>query len=291
VIAALLLSSAIALTFDDLPGSGIPARDRCDAVALARWNLRLLAGLREHHAPAIGFVNSGRACVQRELPSILELWLRDHHELGNHTAHHIDAHAVSVDAFERDVIEGETPLRALLEQHGQRLTWFRYPMLHTGLTVPVRDEIATFLTKRGYRNAVVTMDSDEYLYNNAYAAAIDAGDIARQKRIASAYLQFMESIVSFYETRTVEVLGRSIPHVLLLHMSALNADRIDELLRIFERRGYRFITIDEAMRDPAYDSRDGYAGKAGLSWIHRWAVGKGMPIVWEPDAKIPADAR
>jgi peptidoglycan/xylan/chitin deacetylase (PgdA/CDA1 family) len=287
MLAALLFSSAVALTFDDLPGSAIPVADRCNAAALSGWNAKLLASLRRHHAPALGLVNSGRPCVSGDLADILELWLRDGHQLGNHTAHHLDANAIRAADFERDIMEGETPLRELLRRHGQKLVWFRYPMLHTGGTVAKRDEIAGFLRRRGYRDAVVTLDSDEYLYNNAYAAAIDRGDHARAERIAKAYLPFMESITAFFETRTKQVVGREIPHVLLLHMSALNADHLDELLTMFERRGYRFISIDEAMRDPAYSLPDGYAGKAGLSWIHRWGAGKGMPIVMEPGASVP----
>ena len=287
MLAALLFSSAIALTFDDLPGTSFPAHDRCDAASLRAWNEKLLTTLRQHHAPAIGFVNSGRECIRRDLASILELWLRSGDELGNHTAHHIDLNTATPQEFERDVIAGETPLRRLLKAHHQKVLWFRYPFLHTGPSREVRDEVAALLAKRGYRNAVVTLDSDEFLYNNAYAAALEAHDTAHAERIAAAYLRFMEDITAFYEKRTNEVVGHPIAHVLLLHVSALAADHLDDLLRMFERRGDHFVTIEEAMGDPAYSLPDAYVGRQGLSWIHRWGVGKGMPIVWEPDAKIP----
>jgi peptidoglycan/xylan/chitin deacetylase (PgdA/CDA1 family) len=275
MIAALLLSSAIALTFDDLPGVAYPLQDRCDPSAILRWNEKILATLKKHHAPATGFVNAGRGCIQKDVAALVQPWIRDGHQLGNHTAHHIDANAVSVADFERDVIAGEMP--------GYKFTWFRYPMLHTGETREKRDAIAAFLTKRGYRNGVVTMDSDEFLYNDKYATVYPE----HAQLIAKAYLQFMESIVAFYEKRTNEVIGHPIPHILLLHASSLAADKLDDLLTMFERRGYRFITIDEAMRDPAYSLPDGYVGKQGISWIHRWGIAKGMPIVWEPDGKVP----
>jgi len=287
MLAALLFSSAIALTFDDLPGTSFPARDRCNAVALRSWNEKLLSTLRRHHAPAIGFVNSGRDCVRRGLESILQGWLRNGDELGNHTAHHVNLNEIAAEQFERDVIAGESPLRTLLRAHHQKLVWFRYPFLRTGPSLAVRNEVASFLTKRGYRNAVVTIDSDEYLYNNAYAAALDAHDPAHARRIAAAYVRFMEDITAFYEKRTQAVVGRPIPQVLLMHVSALAADHLEELLAMFEQRGYHFVTIEEAMRDPAYSLPDGYVGKQGVSWIHRWGVAKGMPIVWEPNAKIP----
>lgn len=275
MLAALLFSSAVALSFDDLPGVAYPPGDICDAAAVRAWNEKILATLRKHKAPAIGFVTAGRNCIRKDVPSLLDLWRRDGHELGNHTAHHVDANAVTVEQFERDVIAGEVP--------GFTFRWFRYPMLHSGDTREKRDAIAAFLKKRGYRNGVVTLDSDEYLYNNAYARSYPE----HAQLIAKAYLSFMESILTFYEKRTNEVIGHPIPHVLLLHASSLNADHLDELLTMFEKRGYRFITMDEATRDPAYSLKDGYVGRTGLSWIHRWGVGKGMPIVLEPGARVP----
>ena len=275
MIAALLLSSAIAVTFDDLPGAAFPPNDRCNAAAVLRFNEKILATLKKHHAPSIGFVNAGRSCLQKDMASLLQPWIRDGHQLGNHTAHHVDANTRTVEEFERDIVDGELP--------NLEFKWFRYPMLHTGETREKRDAIAAFLKKRGYRNGVVTMDSDEFLYNNAYATAYPE----HAQLVAKAFLTFMESIVSFWEKRTNDVIGHPIPHILLLHVSALNADRLDDLLTMLEKRGYRFITIDEAARDAAYALPDGYVGQYGISWINRWALAKGMPVVHEPDAKVP----
>ena len=258
MLAALLLSSAIALSFDDLPGASV------------QWNEKVLATLRKHHATAIGFVNCG---INSQNLGVLDRWLAEGHQLGNHTAHHLDLNSVSVEKFEADVIAGEC----------RQFKWFRYPALHTGPTRAVRDEVASFLQKRGYRNAVVTLDSNEFLYDRAYATVYPE----HAELIAKAKIKFIESIVDFFEKRTKEVVGHPIPQVLLLHMSAMNADHLDELLTMLERRGYHFVTIDKAMSDPAYSLPDGYAGKKGLSQIHRWGVAKGMPVVLEPDARVP----
>src|SRR5205823_5030095 len=163
------------------------------------------------------------------------------------------------------------------------LRYFRYPMLHTGTTLQKRDAIASFLRTRHYIDAVVTLDNQDWIFANAYARALDRKDVASAQRLAKAYVPYMESTLTFLEKRTREVVGRPIAHILLLHMNALNADMLDDLLRMFERRGYRFITVDEALRDPAYALPDGYAGTKGISWVHRWGVAKGMPIMLEPD--------
>jgi len=280
MLAALLFSSAIALTFDDIPGSSIPQSGRCDEAEVLRWNKKLLENLRKHHAPALGLVNTGKACG---LVPVLNGWLDAGYDLGNHTFSHPDLNAVSLADYEEDVIRGEWPLRELLAKHGRKLRYFRHPQLHTGDSPEVKEALASFLRKRHYTIAPVTLDSDEFVLAAVYKRALERGDKALAARVADAYVPWMNSVTAFYERRTKEVVGRDIPHILLLHMSALNADRLDALLQMFERRGYRFITVDEALRDPAYALPDGYTGTRGISWIHRWGVAKGMPIVWEPD--------
>jgi peptidoglycan-N-acetylglucosamine deacetylase len=94
---------------------------------------------------------------------------------------------------------------------------------------------------------------------------------------------YMESVVAFFEQRSVEVVGREIPQILLVHASEMNADLIADLLAMFRRRGYRFVPLDEALADPAYRLPDGYTGTKGISWIHRWGVAKGMPVKLEPE--------
>ena len=83
--------------------------------------------------------------------------------------------------------------------------------------------------------------------------------------------------------RAVEVLGRRLPQILLIHASELNRDAMPVLLDMFRKSGYTFVSLEEALKDPAYKEPDDYAGPKGFSWIHRWALTKGMPLKMEPD--------
>jgi hypothetical protein len=56
-----------------------------------------------------------------------------------------------------------------------------------------------------------------------------------------------------------------------------------DLLAMMRRRGYRFVSLDEALRDEAYRLPDDYTGPGGFSWIHRWSKTKGMAPKGEPD--------
>ncbi|MCH7976421.1 MAG: hypothetical protein IIC18_07710, partial [Bacteroidetes bacterium] len=104
-----------------------------------------------------------------------------------------------------------------------------------------------------------------------------------QRRIESAYVEWLEAVVAHFETWSVDVIGYEIPQVLLLHANQLNAAAFDDVASMLERRGYRFISLEEALEDPAYTQPDPYIGPYGISWLHRWARGKEMEVRWEPD--------
>ncbi len=72
----------VALTFDNLPALSLS-----DSTPYwTRSTKELLAGLRRHHIPAIGFVNEEKLEDDRTAPvELLRRWLDGGMDLGNHT--------------------------------------------------------------------------------------------------------------------------------------------------------------------------------------------------------------
>ncbi len=79
------------------------------------------------------------------------------------------------------------------------------------------------------------------------------------------------------------MVGREFPQILLIHASQLNADAMPALLAMMRRRGYRFVSLEDALKDPAYSLPNEYSGTGGFSWIHRWSRTMGLPPKGEPD--------
>ena len=77
--------------------------------------------------------------------------------------------------------------------------------------------------------------------------------------------------------------------MLLLHATRLNADVMDDLAAILKRRNLRVVTLDEAMRDPAYKTRDPYVGKDGIDWLERWSEELKKPLPWATWRDPPKD--
>ena len=51
---------------------------------------------------------------------------------------------------------------------------------------------------------------------------------------------------------------------------------------LLEARGYRLVSLNEALADPAYGRPDEYVGPRGLSWLQRWALAVGVHVPPEP---------
>jgi peptidoglycan-N-acetylglucosamine deacetylase len=274
----------VAITFDDLPGVAMLQSQRCNPKAFAEMNRKLLQSITTHQIPALGLVVEGRLCERQRgaLPDLLSMWLGAGLELGNHSFSHFDFNNTPLPLYKADVIRGETITNRLLQQRGKRLKYFRYPFLHAGKDLETKRAFEKFLVERGYKVAPVTIDNQEWVFAEVYARAKERRDKATAERVADAYITYMEEMFDFFEELSVEVIGYEIKQVLLLHANPLNADYFDELGRIMKRRGYAFISLDQALEDPAYRLPDTYAGPRGLSWLHRWALSKGMKMREEP---------
>jgi peptidoglycan/xylan/chitin deacetylase (PgdA/CDA1 family) len=260
------------VTFDDLPA----VRLRESNEALAAMTARLLGHLARYQIPAIGFVNEGKLYRDGEPDTarvaLLRMWCRAGYELGNHTYSHADLHRTTLEEFQRDLIRGEQITRPLLSNHGKTLRYFRHPLLHTGRDLDTKHDLERFLAERGYRVAPVTIDNSEWIFAKAYFDAREEHNSDGMKRIADAYLRYMDAKLIYYEDQSRSLFGREIPQILLLHANHLNADHFDALAELILARGYKWASLDEALSDPAYQSPDTYTGPSGITWIHRWAI-------------------
>ena len=267
----------VAITIDDLPrgGDGGP-RSLADVRAMTE---RLLKPFRDERIPVTGFVNEGRQVElgAEGLRQILDLWLDAGADLGNHSYSHFDINSVPLGAYTADIEKGEPIHRAALAARGRTLRFYRHPFLHTGPTPEIKKGLSEFLDGHGYRVAPVTLDNSDYQFAALYTRP------KFRERVRQAYVPYMESVVAFFEARSIELVGREFPQVLLLHANELNADLMPDLLAMFRRRGYTFVALDRAIADDAYRLPDEYVGPNGFSWIHRWSRTKGMPPKGEPD--------
>lgn len=160
---------------------------------------------------------------------------------------------------------------------GFTLRYFRHPFLFTGPTAEIKTGMQSFLDRAGYIVAPVTLDNADYMFASLYTRP------EYRERVRRAYVPYMESVVASFEAASVALAGREFPQVLLIHANELNADSMPELLAMFGRRGYEFVTLERALADEIYRSPDDYVGRNGFSWIHRWTRTKELATTPEPE--------
>ncbi|PYS79932.1 MAG: hypothetical protein DMF66_00960, partial [Acidobacteria bacterium] len=251
----------VAVTFVNFPGNNIYDNGR-----LTNKTRKLLRSLAANNVRAVAFVNEARlyrddGSADETRVQMLREWLDAGHELGNETAHHTSLYNVSVEEFEQDVLRGEQVMSKLAAERGERLRYFSYPYLNTGSNAEAKAAVEKFLVGRGYQIHPVTIDNMDWLFSKAYIEALRRDDDAAAARIRAEYVPYMERMFEFYENYSREVVGREIPQVLMLTAGALSADSFDDLAAMLKRRGYTFVTLEQATADEAYTLPDNYTGQ------------------------------
>lgn len=289
-VSASARAEPVALTFDDLPLlSPHPKPEEARRVARD-----LTRELRACHAPATAFVIGGifadRPRLQRDL---LTHWRRAGVTLGNHTWRHDSLNAMTAEAYIAGVARTDRLLHRL-DPSGRRppaVRWFRHPFLETGDTADKRATVETWLAEHHYRIAPVTLENDDDLFAAPYADAIARRDKPAAAHIRDEYVAFTAARIAWYRDAAQQLLGRRPALVSLMHASRLNADVLPELCRLLPANDLQPVTLEEALKDPAYALGEGPPDKDGDDWLNRWATILGKDLPWDSFPEAPADIK
>jgi len=267
----------IAITVDDLPAGNAYSMD---AATINDINAKIVATLHDQKIPAIGFVNENKLYKSGEVDQrihALAVWLDSGLDLGNHTFSHLSLNRVGLQAFEEDVVRGETVTRLLLKQHKMTLSFFRHPYLDTGPDLQTRREAEAFLATRGYRVAPVTVDAWDWMFGAIYEDAKKRGDTNLEQELVREYLTHTDAVLTWTEQLSRDLVGYPIKQILLLHANQMEAEHLKDVLDLLRKRGYRFISLADALTDQAYSLPDTYVGEEGTDWLMHWASTRGKP--------------
>ena len=277
----------VAVTIDDLPVVST-RRDRKNRQEITR---KLLSHIRKAKVPAIGFVNENKlyadGVLDEKQVDLLRMWVNAGLELGNHTYSHRSLNTIGLNDYQGDVLKGEAITRELLARKKKKPRYFRHPFLQTGRSLEIKSQFDAFLQKHGYTIAPISFDNADYIFSRAYDNAFDGKDADLMRRVGEAYVPYMEAKLEYWERQSVKLFGREISQTLLIHANFINSDYFDELAAMFKKRGYRFVTLEQALRDEAYRLPDTYVGPGGISWLHRWAREKGRAYIVADEPKVP----
>jgi len=236
----------IAITVDDLPvHAPFPP-----GVTPNQVNDQMVAALKAAGVPAIGFVNGVGVEHQPETIQALRDWRAAGFLIGNHTWSHPHLSQLSLAEFEIEVSKNESMLSELGGSTDWR--WFRYPFLDEGKDEAQRVAARRVLARHGYRVADVTIGWGDWAFTGTWERCNKAGNTAAVAELERMYMDAAKESIPQARATAHALYGRDIPYVLLMHVSAMSAHMMPQVIKMYRDAGFRFVGIAQAASDPVY---------------------------------------
>jgi peptidoglycan/xylan/chitin deacetylase (PgdA/CDA1 family) len=252
----------ISITMDDFNWQN-PVR-----LSGADRNRALLSTLDAHKIKAALFV-VGRNIEDEQGKRLLSAWDNGGHLIGNHTYSHRNfaSPTTTLADYAEDILRAES----LLKEFPRFRKYFRFPMLKEGESEAKRDGLRKFLSERGYQMGYVTIDNSDWLIDQRLTERLRSNPTADTKPYRDYYLEHMWDRAQYYDSLAQRVAGRAVPHTILTHFNLLNALFLNDLMQMFESKGWEWIDAETALSDPLY-SKFPKIIPAGESIV--WALAK-----------------
>lgn len=233
----------IALTFDDVPrqaGAFFTPEER---------SKRLIAALREAGVEqAAFFVTTSRLDTPDGAggEARIAAYVAAGHVIANHSHSHWHLAQTPAEDYLADLDRAAAWLK---DRPGYR-PWFRFPYLgEGGRDAAKRDALRAGLAARALRNGYVTADGSDWHLEQLTIDAKNTGRAMDMAALRKLYLQSQMSGIAYHDALARRTLGRSPPHVMLLHETDLAALFIADLVAELRKDGWTIITADEAYAD------------------------------------------
>jgi peptidoglycan-N-acetylglucosamine deacetylase len=210
------------------------------------------------------------------------------HLIGSHSySHMMFLSKTSYEEFTADFVRNE----AFVTPYRNRVRLFRYPFLKEGDTAEKRDRFRRRLRDQKYRVGHVTIDASDWYVDTRWTARRKTVPGTEPNRYRDYLLTHLIDRATYYRQLMVDVVGRDVPHTLLVHYRELIAISLDELLEGFERAGWEWVNADGAFADPVYERAPATlpAGES-LAWALAKESGKFADRLRYPGENAPYEA-
>ncbi|HTK38835.1 MAG TPA: M56 family metallopeptidase [Pyrinomonadaceae bacterium] len=273
----------LAIGFVSIPPLARPEGNVMDSDATTRL---MIAKLVQYKVPAVGFVTGSMISDGDKFypvrANMVRMWRDAGLEIGVGNFKHVWFYNTPYDDYVAGVEKNEMVVKKILAEKNLPLKYFSYPYLNTGKSVEERDRFESWLNAQGLHSVKYTIDNQEWMYSYAYDMARNDNDVSTMTEVRVAFIKYMNKMFDHYEAYSHEMFGRDIPQTMVLTTSRLVADSADDLFGMIQKRGYNFVSMDEAQTDDAYKTAENVIGNFGNSWFERWTATQGRKLRDEP---------
>ncbi len=253
----------IALTVDDLPASGIDVKGY-DRLAIVD---QFTAALKKNKVKGVyGFLNGIQAINQEKRIEVIKRWKKAGHYLGNHTWSHKGLTKSSIEEYQNEIEKNES----LLIDHASsinELKVFRYTYLEEGNTKEKRYGIRSYLKRRNYRIAQVSMDTRDWYWLEAFSKCASADNQKGMEKLKKSFLDYSSKNIKFTDELSKRIWGKSPPHIMLMHINAFTTYVLDDFLALVRKEGASFVDAKKQIFNKFYDEDSTFIHEEGKTYI------------------------
>ena len=237
----------------------------------------ILRNLKQEGIQAAGFVVQSKVEDDPSTYVILDDWAAQGHILGNQTWGDADYNEMEPQHFFEHIRDGQKYLKTIARAHPLNFRFLRFPYLHEGDTEKKKKRIRKDLYRGSYRIAHVSVKTAVNFFNRPFVRS-QTEYPEKLDALKEKYLSHVMASLDYAEKQSHAVFGRNIPHVLQLHMGVATSTMLKPLIEMLKSRGYGFVSLVDALDDPAYSTSEEYVGPLGLTFIDRVAATRGLPF-------------
>jgi peptidoglycan-N-acetylglucosamine deacetylase len=215
----------IAITIDDLPFVGKSKNLHLNMI---------LDAIKTNDIPVTAFVIAGE--IEPKNWQMLHKFREAGLGLGNHTLSHINLNKVDTMAYIQDIEAADKILLPVLTEP----RYFRYPYLAMS-EGNKKNKVLKYLAAKNYQIAPITIDSKDFIFNQLLLAVPAKERRGFLKVLKPCYLYFL-----WQQTLKAEKKHQS--QILLIHANLLNAYVLPDIINLYRKKGFSFISLGDALK-------------------------------------------
>jgi hypothetical protein len=214
---------------------------------------RLVATLKQQQMPPTVDFAVGQVLD----PQLAQAWVASGNLLGGLTYSRKKPNKSTADEFINDIARNEQTISPFRQNLPGQPKYFRFPRMKVSLDTEARTKIDRYLRDNGYTIAPATIDAHDETFNWIYCSAMSRKDEDCVNLLRVYFKSLLLDTTLKARESARQLAGHDVKHIFVVKADQLTCDFLGEIIAWYKTMGVRFITLDEALRDPFYKMVDG----------------------------------
>jgi hypothetical protein len=216
----------------------------------------------------------------------LDKWVGRGHHVGAHTHSHCSLNWTNAKTYIDDIDRNIELLSPWLTQARSR--YFRYSFDMWGDSQKKTDEVQAHLVRRGFTPAPISSWFYDVQFLPSYLRTLVSNDAEGSALVHRAFVETAVSALRNQAEAARQVFGRDPIHIGLVHGTPIAGDAWADVLTAYTDCGVEFVSLEEAMTDPANQIAAPLVTRFFRNSTQKWAEYAGVQIADTPPQTLKA---